>query len=154
MDIVDESFALHISFVSPTVRQKVRNLKRLHFMAMLQLSTPRKVTLHYARRLRYAPLGVLSTPALTIEAVAFFLNSLIAPKKPSSPVVFGLASHSSSCLRKPFNQLSMQLDIHYGVTGYFRVGFGTYVKMRLEDGSTWKVTNELMSFSTPVTLAV
>ena len=43
--------------------------------------------------------GVVSTPAWTMDAVAFFLNSLIAPKNPSSPVVFGLASHSSSCLR-------------------------------------------------------
>jgi hypothetical protein len=35
---------------------------------------------------------------LTIAAVAFFLNSLMAPKNPSSEVVLGFPSHSSSCL--------------------------------------------------------
>ena len=42
--------------------------------------------------------GVVSTPALTRVAVAFFLNSFKAPKNPSSEVVLGFPSHSSSCL--------------------------------------------------------
>jgi len=53
----------------------------------------------------------VSIPILTISAVAFFLNSLILPKKPSSPVEFGLASHSSSCLRNsPQYQLKSGLN--------------------------------------------
>ena len=62
--------------------------------------------------------GVVSTPICTILAVAFFLNSFSLPKKPSSPVVFGFPSHSSSCC-----------------------------VMRFVDGSTCRVISELTSFS-------
>jgi len=53
----------------------------------------RNVTLYF----RWST-GVVSAPALTISAVNFLRISLILPKKPSSPVVLGLPSHSSSCL--------------------------------------------------------
>ena len=49
-------------------------------------------------------------PSLIASAVAFFLSSFILPKNPSAPVVFGLPSHSSSCLRSGANYAGEKSD--------------------------------------------